>query len=117
MQIVYVLVFLQMLVKRECYMKTPKVIAVHSNREWLIKVKKNIYGQLQAGRVWNKCLVEKLTQSRLTSVRSTAERASIYYTLEIIFCQDQMRKKIGILYLTSRRQVCASPKREILKNS
>ena len=38
-------------------MKIQKCIEVHSDTEWLLKVKKNIYGQWQAGRVWNKFLL------------------------------------------------------------
>ena len=44
-------------------MNTRKVIKVNSDTEWVLKVKINIYGKRQAGRVWNKLPVEKLTSS------------------------------------------------------
>ena len=63
MQMDYVLSFPQEPVERECYMNTPKGIEVRSDTRWLIKVNKNIYGQLQEGIVWNKFLVETLTST------------------------------------------------------
>ena len=41
-------------------MKIPKGIQIDTEGDWVLKVKRNIYGQRQAGRVWNLYLVEKL---------------------------------------------------------
>ena len=49
MQMDYVLYFPPEPVERGCYMNTPKGIEVRSDTRWLIKVNKNIYGQLQEG--------------------------------------------------------------------
>ena len=63
MQLNYMLDFTQEPVERECYMNITKGIEVKSDTEWVLNVKKNIYGQSQADRVWNKFIVEKLTSS------------------------------------------------------
>ena len=63
MHIDYVLNFPWAPVNRGCYFNIQKVIEVQSDTKWVLKVKKNIYGQRQAGRVWNKFIVGKLTSS------------------------------------------------------
>jgi hypothetical protein len=48
------------------YMKVPKGFTVRSayqDEEHVLKIHKNIYGQKQAGRVWNKHLVSKLQEA------------------------------------------------------
>jgi len=59
-QLDYVLAFPQAPVDRECYMQIPKGIKIDAPGEWALRVHKNIYGQKQAGRVWNQYLVDKL---------------------------------------------------------
>ena len=59
-QIDYVLAFPQAPVDRECYMEIPKGIRTKNKGDYVLKVEKNIYGQKQAGRVWNQHLVRKL---------------------------------------------------------
>ena len=59
-QIDYVLAFTQAPVERECYIEIPKGICTKNKGEHVLKVEKNIYGQKQAGRVWNQHLVRKL---------------------------------------------------------
>jgi hypothetical protein len=61
-QIDYVLAFPQAPVEREIYMQIPKGfrIAEGSTRDYVLKLHKNVYGQKQAGRVWNKYLVDIL---------------------------------------------------------
>ena len=44
-------------------MKIPKGIELQSDSEWVLKVKNNVYWQLQKSRVWNKFLGEKPTSS------------------------------------------------------
>jgi hypothetical protein len=45
-------------VEKEMYMKIPKGFSVTDdpNGDYVLKVHKNIYGQKQAGQVWNKHL-------------------------------------------------------------
>jgi Reverse transcriptase (RNA-dependent DNA polymerase) len=62
-QLDYVLAFPQAPAEREMYMKIPKGIRVDSDVEYVLKVEKNLYGQKQAGRVWNRHLVQKLIQN------------------------------------------------------
>ena len=61
-QLDYVLAFTQAPVNRNLYMKIPKGFEVEgANRgEYVFKIKKNTYGQKQAGRVWHKHLCTKL---------------------------------------------------------
>ena len=61
-QLDYVLAFTQAPVERELYMKIPKGFEVDGAApgEYAFKVTKNTYGQKQAGRVWNKYLVQQL---------------------------------------------------------
>ena len=87
MQIDYVLHFPQQPAKRECYTNIPKGIEVKSYIQWLIESKNNIYGQYQAGRVWNTFLVEKLTSSELGFRQSNID-----------VCMFYRRKCIYILY-------------------
>lgn len=63
-QLDYVLAFPQAPVERELYMEVPKgfVIEDGKSEDYLLKIKRNIYGQKQAGRVWNRYLVNKLTK-------------------------------------------------------
>ena len=56
-QLDYVLAFPQAPAERELYMKIPKGIQVNSSTEYVLKVERNLYGQRQAGRVWNQHLV------------------------------------------------------------
>ena len=61
-QIDYVLAFPQAPIEKEMYMKLPKGLKlVNDEKDYVLKVKRNVYGQKQAGRVWNKYLVDKLT--------------------------------------------------------
>lgn len=61
-QLDYVQAFPQAPVERELYMKIPKGynIKSKSSRDYALKVEKNVYGQKQSGRVWNKYLVARL---------------------------------------------------------
>lgn len=61
-QIDYVLAFPQAPVEKEIYMKVPKgfEIAGKDSNNYVLKLKRNVYGQKQAGRVWNKYLEKKL---------------------------------------------------------
>ena len=62
-QLDYVLAFPQAPVERELYMEIPKGFKINEGNpeDYLLKIHRNIYGQKQAGRVWNQYLVDKLT--------------------------------------------------------
>ena len=61
-QLDYVLAFPQAPVERELYMRIPKGFEINGGNsdDYLLKIHRNIYGQKQAGRVWNRYLVNKL---------------------------------------------------------
>ena len=58
-QLDFVLAFPQAPVETELYMDIPKGFEVKgSNNQYVLKLKKNLYGQKQAGRVWYKHLTK-----------------------------------------------------------
>lgn len=61
-QIDFVLAFTQAPIERELYLKIPRGFEVEGVNpdDYVLKAHKNIYGQKQAGRVWNKYLHERL---------------------------------------------------------
>ena len=63
-QLDYVLAFPQAPVERELYMEIPKGFNIDEGRtdDFILKLNRNIYGQKQAGRVWNQYLVNKLVK-------------------------------------------------------
>jgi hypothetical protein len=58
----------QALIKMDIYMELPQGIQTkHGNsKEHVLKLEKNIYGQKQAGRVWNSFFVDKITSIGFT---------------------------------------------------
>jgi hypothetical protein len=61
-QVDFVLGYTQAEVERELYMKIPKGLEVDEDDSYCLKLKKNLLGQKQAGRVRNQHLVEKLKE-------------------------------------------------------
>jgi hypothetical protein len=61
-QLDYVMAYPQAPVDRDMYMEIPKGCTLSSGvaNDFVLKIYKNIYGQKQAGRVWNDYLVAKL---------------------------------------------------------
>jgi hypothetical protein len=59
-QIDFVLAYTQADVECEMYMAIPKGFEVDGDGEYALKLVKNLFGQKQAGRVWNIHLVDKL---------------------------------------------------------
>jgi hypothetical protein len=86
-QIDYVLAFPQAPVERELYMEIPKGFEVNEAEkgEYVLKLHRNVYGQKQASRVWNKYLVDKLTNQLGFTQSETDEcvfyRGSVMYLL------------------------------------
>ena len=62
-QIDFVLAYTQADVECELYMAIPKGFEVEGEaQDFVLKLKKNLFGQKQAGRVWNQHLVDKLKE-------------------------------------------------------
>lgn len=87
-QIDYVLAFPQAPVEREIYMEVPKGFRVDrklekESKEYVLKLHRNIYGQKQAGRVWNQYLVKKLID-KVGFVQSKVDEC-VFYKEEIVY--------------------------------
>jgi hypothetical protein len=86
-QIDYVLAFPQAPVEREIFMEIPRGFRMSdgSTKDYVLKLHRNIYGQKQAGRVWNKYLVDILI-NKVGFVQSKVDecvfyRGSVMYVL------------------------------------
>jgi hypothetical protein len=68
-QVDFVMAYPQAPIKMDIYMELPQGIQTkHGNsKEHVLKLEKNIYGQKEAGRMWNSFLVDKLTSIRFTT--------------------------------------------------
>jgi hypothetical protein len=86
-QIDYVLAFPQAPVEKELYMKVPRGFKIESDdsEEYVLRLHRNVYGQKQAGRVWNKYLHNKLTKELKFKQSKVDEcvyfRGSVIYVL------------------------------------
>ncbi len=69
-QVEFVMAYPQAPVETDIYMELPQGIktATGNSKDHVLKLNKNIYGQKQAGRVWNSFLVDKLTSLGYTSL-------------------------------------------------
>jgi hypothetical protein len=93
-QLDYVLAFPQAPVEKEIYMMIPKGFALNipnANEEHVLKLHKNVYGQKQAGRVWNKYLVDKLI-NELKFKQSKVDECVFYRgkTLYVLYTDDSL---------------------------
>ena len=77
-QIDFVLAYPQAPIKCDLFMKMPRGIVVpgYDPKQYCLRLVKNIYGQKQAGRVWNKYLCEGLT--KLSFSQSTVDECVWY---------------------------------------
>ncbi len=68
-QVDFVMAYPQAPIKMDIYMELPQGIqTTHGNsKDHVLKLEKNIYGQKQAGRVWNSFLVDKLLSIGITT--------------------------------------------------
>ena len=64
------------------YMEVPKGFNINNSKEYVLKLKKNLYGQKQAGRVWNKHLVTKLAS---IGFKQSLTDKCIFYRGQTIF--------------------------------
>ena len=81
-------------------MKTPKGIVLpgYDNDKYCLKLIKNIYGQKQAGRVWNQYLCDGLT--KLCFVRSEVDECVwhkgrtifMYFVDDGIICEPDLQE-------------------------
>ena len=91
-QIDYVLAFPQAPVEKEIYMRIPKGFEVDgNNHDHVLKVNRNVYGQKQAGRVWNKFLEGKLV-NELNFTQSTVDECVFYRgkTMYVLYTDDSI---------------------------
>ena len=92
-QIDYVLAFPQAPVEKEIYMKIPKGFRVTGNNhdDYVLKLNKNVYGQKQAGRVWNKFLEKKLI-NEVGFTKSKYDECVFYKnkTIYILYTDDSI---------------------------
>jgi hypothetical protein len=68
-QVDFVMAYPQAPVEMDIYMELPQGIHTETgnSKDHVLKLLKNIYGQKQAGRVWNSYLVDKLTSLGYTA--------------------------------------------------
>jgi Reverse transcriptase (RNA-dependent DNA polymerase) len=94
-QIDFVLAYPQAPVECELYMKIPEGFTIEgvTNKTHALKILKNLYGQKQAGWVWNQHLHENIL--KLGWKQSTADDC-VYYKKNVIFC---VYVDDGILFL------------------
>jgi hypothetical protein len=77
-QLDFVLAYPQAPVECDLYMEIPKVFAIDGDRKRFgLKLEKNLYGQKQAGRVWNQFLTKRLTDHGF--VQSKVDECLFYY--------------------------------------
>ena len=85
-QLDYVAAFPQAPVERELYMKIPKGIKVKVEgnvNDYVLKLHRNIYGQKQAGRVWNDYLVKKLLKE--VGFKQSKEDQCLFYHGQVMY--------------------------------
>ena len=83
-QLDYVLAFNQAPVDRNMYMNIPKGFEVEGAKkgEYVFKIKKDTYGQKQAGRVWNKHLCAKLEK---VGFKQSITDECVFYKEDMIY--------------------------------
>ena len=93
-QIDYVQAFAQAPVEKTLYMKIPAGVELEdgaNTKEYVLQIHRNIYGQKQAGRVWNKYLVNKLVKE-LGFKQSKVDECVFYRgkTLYVLYTDDSL---------------------------
>jgi hypothetical protein len=92
-QLDFVLAFPQAPVDRDIYMKIPKGFELDQGdpNDYVLQLHKNVYGQKQAGRVWNKYLVNKLVKE-LRFVQSKTDECVFYRgsTMYVLYTDDSI---------------------------
>ena len=92
-QLDYVLAFPQAPVEKELYMHIPKGFEIEGAKKevYVFKLHKNVYGQKQAGRVWNQYLVNELTKE-LKFTQSKVDECVFFrgQTIYILYTDDSI---------------------------
>ena len=92
-QIDYVLAFPQAPVEKEIYMAVPKGFEIPGAdpSKYVLKLSRNVYGQKQAGRVWNKFLEKKLIK-QVGFVQSKVDECVFYKnkTMYVLYTDDSI---------------------------
>jgi hypothetical protein len=92
-QIDYVQAFPQAPVEKDLYMKIPKGFELEGGNtdNHVLRLNRNVYGQKQAGRVWNKYLVDKLVNV-LKFKQSKVDECVFYRgkTLYVLYTDDSI---------------------------
>ena len=105
-QVDFIMAYPQAPIETDIYMELPQGIQTKTgnSKDHVLKLLKNIYGQKQAGRVWNSC-VDKLTSLGYTaslindcvlSVYSSVGTSSSWYTLTTVFSWVTMMPNFNI---------------------
>jgi hypothetical protein len=83
-QVDFVMAYPQAPIEMDIYMELPQGIqTAHGNSKYhVLKLEKNIYGQKQAGRVWNSFLVDKLLSIGFTT---SLVDDCVFYRDDVIF--------------------------------
>eukprot|EP00978_Attheya_sp_CCMP212_P007898 scaffold18354_cov48-Attheya_sp.AAC.3 len=92
-QLDYVLAFPQVPVEKELYMKIPRGFEIdrEDSNNYVLKLHRNIYGQKQSGRVWNKFLVNKLV-NELGFTQSRVDKCVFYWRemMYVLYTDDSL---------------------------
>ena len=85
-QLDYVLAFPQAPINRELYMKIPIGMDVPQGKreDYVLQLKRNVYGQKQAARVWNQYLVQKLTSPAVGFTQSRYDEC-VFYKKDMVY--------------------------------
>jgi hypothetical protein len=80
-------------VEKEIYMRVPKGFQITGKnpKDYVLKLNRNVYGQKQAGRVWNKYLEEKLIKE--VSFKQAKIDDCVFYrgkTMYILYTDDSI---------------------------
>ena len=93
-QLDYVLAFPQAPVERDFYMKIPAGIrmeGIQNTSDYVLKLHKNVYGQKQAGRVFNKYLTRKLVKD--VGLKQSKHDECVFYrgkTMYVLYTDDSI---------------------------
>ena len=92
-QLDFVLAFTQAPVERDIYMKIPKGFEIEdgSTNDYVLQLHRNVYGQKQAGRVWNQHLTKILT-TKLGFQQSEVDECVFYKgrTMYVLYTDDSI---------------------------
>ena len=89
-QVDFIMAYTQAPIENDMYMKLPPGVSTQfgDKQDYVLKLKRNLYGQKQAGRVWNKFLVDKL---RTIGFEQSKVDECVFYrgsTIFIVYVDD-----------------------------